>query len=75
VPCEITWKKFCGAGQGTGENMAHSHCMLDTSDRKRTLRILIAFPLQQWNQECAFMVRYNYIVSHIFIFLSYTCLL
>jgi len=27
---EITWKKYCRAGQATDDNMAHAHCMLDT---------------------------------------------
>jgi len=27
---EISWKKYCKAGQDTNDNMAHAHCMLDT---------------------------------------------
>jgi len=27
---EIMWEKYCRAGQGTGDNMAHAYCMLDT---------------------------------------------
>jgi len=27
---EIMWKKYCRAGQGTGDNMAHAYCVLDT---------------------------------------------
>ena len=27
---EIMWKKYCIAGQVTGDNMAHAHCILDT---------------------------------------------
>jgi hypothetical protein len=30
-------EKFCAAGQATDENMAHTHCMLDTTGYKRTL--------------------------------------
>jgi hypothetical protein len=26
----ITWKKYCRAGQTTDENMAHAHCLLFT---------------------------------------------
>jgi hypothetical protein len=28
--CEIMWKKYCGAGQATDDNMAHAHCMVST---------------------------------------------
>jgi len=27
---EIMWKNYCGAGQVTDDNMAHSHCILCT---------------------------------------------
>jgi hypothetical protein len=27
---EKMWKKYCGAGQATGDNMAHERCMLGT---------------------------------------------
>jgi hypothetical protein len=26
---EVTWKKYCIAGQATDENMAHERCLLD----------------------------------------------
>jgi len=46
-------EKYGTAGQTTYDNMAHTHCMLDTLDYKHTLRnvIIIAFPLQQWLRE------------------------
>jgi hypothetical protein len=28
--CEIMWKKYCKDGQGTDDNMARAHYMLDT---------------------------------------------
>ena len=27
---ETIWKKYCRAGQSTGDNMAHAHCRLNT---------------------------------------------
>ena len=27
---EIMWKKYCRARRGTGDNMTHAHCTLDT---------------------------------------------
>jgi len=41
------------AGQAADDNMAHSHCMLDTKVYKHHSEyvILIAFPQQQWVQE------------------------
>ena len=32
-------KKYCRAGQATSANMAHKHCMLDTSGYRQTLTI------------------------------------
>jgi len=32
-------EKYCGAGQATGDNMAHEHLMLDTQVYKYKLRI------------------------------------
>jgi len=42
-------EKFGTAGEGTDDNMAHVHCMLDTQGYKHTLRIsnIIAFLRQQ----------------------------
>jgi hypothetical protein len=43
-------EKYCKAGQATGDNMAHAHCMLDTWAYKYTHTqcvIFIAFPLKQ----------------------------
>ena len=44
-------EKYCRHGQATDGNMAHAHCMLDTSGYKNTHSdcvILIALLLQQW---------------------------
>jgi hypothetical protein len=40
--------------------MTHAHYTLDTQGYKHTL-IIIAFPLQQWLQERASLLRYTYI--------------
>jgi hypothetical protein len=37
--CEIIRRKYGTARQATDENMAHAHCMLDTSNYKHTLRV------------------------------------
>jgi len=44
--------------------MAHAHCMLDTNatNTHTGCVIFIAFPLQQWLQEHASMLRYTYLV-------------
>jgi len=56
-------KKYCRAGQVTDDNMAHSHCMLNTWSYKHALRTcnIIAFPLQQRLHERAAMLCYTYI--------------
>jgi hypothetical protein len=42
--------------------MAHAHCMLVTKGCKRSEYIILsAFPLQQWLQERASVLRYTYI--------------
>jgi len=33
------WKKYCCAGQATGDNMVYVHCMLDTWGYKHALKI------------------------------------
>ena len=59
--------KYC-VGQDIDDNMAHAHCMLGTEGYKCTLKIiLIAFPLQQWLQEHASILRYTYIVCFVMI--------
>ena len=50
----------CTAGQATDDNMAHAHSMLATNTHAQYV-ILTAFPLQQWLQERASMLRYMYI--------------
>jgi hypothetical protein len=39
VPFVRKCGKKCRAGQATDDNMAHAHCMLDTSSYKHTLRL------------------------------------
>ena len=55
--------KYCRAGQATGNNMAHAHCMLGTQGYRRTLRNVkcIAFPLQQWLHKHTSMLCYTFI--------------
>jgi len=56
-------EKYCRAGQATDDNMAHAHCMLDTEGYKYTLSgcvTLIAFPLQQWLHEWAWLLPFTY---------------
>jgi len=36
---EIMWKKYRGAGQGTDENTAHAHCVLDNTHSEYVIRI------------------------------------
>ena len=60
-------EKYRRARQATADDMTRAHFMLDTKDSRHAVRIyciiLIAFPLQQWLQECAAMLRYTYISS------------
>jgi hypothetical protein len=61
----IMWKKYCGAEQATGNNMAHVLWIMDNWSYKHThthtLRIRNTdFPLQQWLNESASMLRYTY---------------
>jgi len=42
-------EKYGTGGQITDDNMTHAHCMLE--------QILITFPVQQWLQERALMLR------------------
>jgi len=56
---------------GTDDNMAHTHCMLDTwihetTDTHPEYVTLIAFPLQKWLHEAASMLRYTYIACLVF---------
>ena len=55
--------KYCRAGQATDDTTAHAHFTLD-KQRIQThpeYVIIISFPLQQWLQERALMLRYTYI--------------
>ena len=36
---EIMWKNYVQPGRATDDNMAHTHCMLDTQSYKHTFRI------------------------------------
>jgi hypothetical protein len=49
-------EKYCRAGQGTDDSMAHAHCMLVTTNTNPEYVILTAFPLQQWLYERASMI-------------------
>jgi len=58
---EIMWKNILEWEQFTDDNMAHWHCMLDTSGYKYTCSgfvVFIAFPVQQWLHEHASILRY-----------------
>ena len=50
------WKKYCRVGQVTDTNMAHTHCMLDTTDPHTEYVILNVFTLQEWLQVGASML-------------------
>jgi hypothetical protein len=56
---EIMWKNILERMA-----MAHAHCMLDTNatNTHTGCVIFIAFPLQQWLQEHASLLRYTYLV-------------
>ena len=58
-------EKYSTAGQATDKNMAHALCMLDAKGYKRTLRTcnIITFPLQQWLQQNASILRNTYSAS------------
>jgi hypothetical protein len=60
---EIMWKNILQRGRSQMA-MAHAHCMLDTNatNTHTSCVIFIAFPLQQWLQEHASMLRYTYLV-------------
>jgi hypothetical protein len=56
------WKNILYWGQVTDENMAHWHCLLDTSGYKYTHSgyvIPIAFQLQQWLKKCPSQLPYT----------------
>ena len=59
---EIKWKIMYSEA-GHNKNMAHAHCMLDTQDYKYAhtgFVALNAFPVQQWLQDRASMLRYTH---------------
>ena len=64
-------EKYDRAGQATVDNVKHAHCMLDTDaiNTPSGYVIIIAFPLQQWLQERASVLRYRNIAC-----LAYYCL-
>jgi hypothetical protein len=55
-------EKYSGAGQATDGNMAYARCKsTHTHTHTHTEHvILIAFPLQQWLNECASVLRHTY---------------
>jgi len=60
-------EKYCRAGNVTGDNTAHAHCMLDTSGYLYSEYVtFIVFPLQQWLHERAAMLRYTYIACLVY---------
>jgi hypothetical protein len=58
-------EKYCRTGQATEDNMAHAHCILapKATNTHSQYVILIAFPLEQWLQEGASMLRYKHTAS------------
>jgi hypothetical protein len=56
-------EKYCGAGQATGDNMAHAHCMLDTKGYEHTLRIFNThcFSSATMVAERASLLRHTYV--------------
>ena len=54
--------KYGTAGQVTDDNKERAHCILDKATNTHSEYVtFIAFPLQQWLQECVSMLRYPYI--------------
>jgi len=65
----------CGRAEyAADDNMAHAHYMQDNHDYRHTLRIVIAFPLQQWLHERALLLRYTYIVLFPFRYRHVLCI-
>ena len=63
-------EKYCTAGEATGDIVAHAHFTLGNWSYKHTLSeyvILTAFPLQQWLQERASILRCTYIVRLVYL--------
>jgi hypothetical protein len=58
-------EKFCTAGQGTKNNMAHAYCMLDNYGCKNILGIcfIYFFALKQWLQEDVSSLRFTKKIS------------
>jgi len=56
--------KYSRVGQGTEDNMAHALNMLNpkATNTNSEYVILIDFPLQQWLDEDASLLRYTFIV-------------
>jgi hypothetical protein len=55
-------EKYCRAGRVTDDKMVHSYWMLDNSGYRHTLILhtIFWFPLQQWLDASASMLRYTY---------------
>ena len=67
-------EEYCRAGQATDDNMAHAHYMLGNQGYTHTHThtqsqyvILIPFPLQQWLQERASMLRHTHTACLVYI--------
>jgi len=56
-------EKYDKTGQVTDNNTVHAHCMLDNEGYKThsEYAIIFVFPLQQWLQERASLLRYTHI--------------
>ena len=59
---EVMWKKYCTAGQATDGNiirpMRFAFWLTKAKDTRSEYVIFIAFPLQQWSRERAFLLRH-----------------
>jgi len=57
-------EKYCRAGRGTDDNMAHAHCMLDSQGYKHTLRMCNTYYISTTTMAAwtVWMLRYTYIV-------------
>ena len=59
-PCNF--EKFCRSGQATDDNMANAHCIFEAKSSHSEYVIPTAFPLRQWLNELASVLRCKYIV-------------
>ena len=60
-------EKYCRAGQNTDGSMAHAlPCWISKAKNTHSKYVIcIDFPLQQWLQERASVLRYTYITSFV----------